>query len=81
METLAKRQGFATNMLITKEATGAAVRDAVARVRSQLSKGDIFFLTYSGHGGQMPDDSNDEVDDNYDETWCALGCHDIQVKN
>jgi metacaspase-1 len=26
-------------------------------------------LTYSGHGGQVPDTNNDEVD-RVDETWC-----------
>jgi len=34
-----------------------------------LATGDIFFLTYSGHGGQLPDKNGDEPD-GQDETWC-----------
>ena len=34
-----------------------------------LKPGDLFFLTYSGHGGQVPDVTGDE-DDKQDETWC-----------
>ena len=35
----------------------------------QLRRGDLFFLTYSGHGGQVPDVTGEE-DDKKDETWC-----------
>ena len=34
-----------------------------------LQGGDLFFLTYSGHGGQVPDVNGDEADKK-DETWC-----------
>jgi len=34
-----------------------------------LAAGDLFFMTYSGHGGQVPDVSGDEPDKK-DETWC-----------
>jgi hypothetical protein len=30
----------------------------------------IFFLTYSGHGGQVPNTGNDFEPDGFDETWC-----------
>ena len=36
-----------------------------------LSAGDLFFLTYSGHGGQVPDVTGDEAD-KQDETWCLF---------
>jgi hypothetical protein len=36
----------------------------------QLKKNDIFFLTYSGHGGQVPNTGNDFEPDGFDETWC-----------
>jgi hypothetical protein len=36
-----------------------------------LKSGDFFFLTYSGHGGQVPDANHDE-DDKKDETWCLF---------
>lgn len=34
-----------------------------------LKSGDIFMLSYSGHGGQLPDRNGDEADQQ-DETWC-----------
>jgi hypothetical protein len=34
-----------------------------------LNSGDIYVLSYSGHGGQIPDVSHDEAD-KQDETWC-----------
>lgn len=36
-----------------------------------LKAGDLFFLTYSGHGGQVPDLNGDEADKK-DETWCLF---------
>ena len=38
---------------------------------SKLDVGDMFFLTYSGHGGQVKDVDGDE-DDGKDETWCQF---------
>ena len=35
----------------------------------ELQAGDIFMLSYSGHGGQLPD-LNDDEPDQEDETWC-----------
>ena len=35
----------------------------------RLVSGDLFFLTYSGHGGQVPDVTGEEAD-KQDETWC-----------
>jgi len=34
-----------------------------------LTTNDLFVLSYSGHGGQLPDINRDE-DDGMDETWC-----------
>ena len=69
MAAIAKKQGFAANtLLLTQQATVAAVSQAIQNAAKQLSKGDIFFLSYSGHGGQVPDTNRDE-DDSKDETW------------
>ncbi len=46
----------------------AAVSDAIQSAAKQLVKGDLFLLTYSGHGGQVPDKNFDEAD-RMDETW------------
>jgi hypothetical protein len=69
MLAIANKRGFAAStMLLTKQATVAAVSQAIQNAAKQLSKGDIFFLTYSGHGGQVPDTNQDEAD-RMDETW------------
>jgi hypothetical protein len=69
MQGIAKSRGFDSVILRTKEATRAAVIDRIKSAASSLKSGDIFFFTYSGHGGQMPDLNHDE-DDGEDETWC-----------
>lgn len=72
MADLAKRQGFDTRTLLTKQATAAAVTGALTDAAQTLGTGDILFLTYSGHGGQVPDARGakaDELDDKLDETW------------
>ncbi len=72
MLTLAKARGFSSNkILLTKAATSAALVTGVTDAAKELKSGDIFFLTYSGHGGQVPDRNSDEADgDRMDETWC-----------
>ena len=69
MEALAKSRGFKTTKLLTKAGTRSKALAAVKSAATALSSGDVFFLTYSGHGGQLPDMNGDEVD-NQDETWC-----------
>lgn len=71
MRALAKKKGFTGNtMLFDGQATAAAVTAAIEDASKKLSKGDIFLLTYSGHGGQVRDTNGDEKDkDRMDETW------------
>ena len=71
MRALAKKKGFTGNtMLLDGQATVAAVTAAILEASRKLSKGDIFFLTYSGHGGQVHDTNGDEKDKGrMDETW------------
>ncbi len=71
MEALAKKKGFVAKKLLTKQATRKAALDALSNAAAKLGKGDIFFLTYSGHGGQVPDVGGDEPD-RKDETWCMF---------
>jgi metacaspase-1 len=68
MELLAQSRGFETTKLLTREATAAAILNAIEGAASELESGGIFFITYSGHGGQVPD-GNDEEADGSDETW------------
>src|SRR5215218_6243604 len=70
MAAIAKEKKYAVKMLLTNKATRNAVSAEIARAAKTLKAGDIFFLTYSGHGGQLPDRNGDEIDDHQDETWC-----------
>ena len=69
MRALAKKCGFKENlMLLNEAATAKAVAAAIGTAAKSLGKGDMLFLTYSGHGGQVKDRNNDEKD-RMDETW------------
>ncbi len=69
MEALAESPGFTPTKLLTKEATADSVSQAIADAGAELGAEDILLLTYSGHGGQVPDSNGDEEDDRMDETW------------
>ena len=69
MHDLAFSIGYETHKLLTAQATRSAVTHAISQAASKLKSGDIFFLTYSGHGGQVPDTNGDEPDSKKDETW------------
>ena len=43
---------------------------AIETAANELAPRDIFFISYSGHGGQVPDGDDEEVDSS-DETWLA----------
>jgi metacaspase-1 len=68
MQKIASSLGYETQQLITRKATRAAVIDTLSKAAQELEKDDIFFLSYSGHGGQVPD-TNGEERDGKDETW------------
>ena len=69
MAQVAKSRGFSTSTLLTKHAARGAVTQAIRSHARSLQADDIFMLSYSGHGGQLPDLNGDE-DDAEDETWC-----------
>lgn len=71
MTALAKSCGMKATTLLTRKATRAKVLAAIRVAARQLVDGDFFFLSYSGHGGQVPDVSGEE-DDKLDETWCLF---------
>jgi hypothetical protein len=71
MQALAKNQGFTkVTKRLTKRATRNRVLADIKAAAAKLKRNDIFFLTYSGHGGQVPNTGNDFEPDGYDETWC-----------
>jgi hypothetical protein len=69
MSAIARSCEISSEVLLTKKATRAAVLEQINKAAKVCKPGDLFFLTYSGHGGQLPDLSDDEPD-GYDETWC-----------
>ena len=69
MAAIAKASGMSSTVLLTKKATRANALAAVRSACKALRSGDLLFLTYSGHGGQIPDVTGEE-DDKLDETWC-----------
>ncbi|WP_353814986.1 caspase family protein [Agromyces sp. SYSU T00266] len=66
MRDLAQGQGFRVRQLLDGAATSAAVIDGIRTAAQQLGSGDIFLITYSGHGSQVPDPAED---DQRSETW------------
>ena len=70
MAALAKVRAMKPSVLLTKKATRANVLAGLRKAAKACKAGDFFFLSYSGHGGQVPDTSGDEADDKQDETWC-----------
>jgi len=68
MEKLASERGFDSEKLLTKQATAEALTSALKKASQKLDSGDTLLLTYSGHGGQVPDANGDEKD-RMDETW------------
>jgi hypothetical protein len=77
MAALANKQGFESSVLPSATATARAVIDVIDGAAKSLRKGDLFLLTYAGHGGQVRDLNGDEKDgDRMDETWV---CFDRQL--
>ncbi|MCE5245082.1 MAG: caspase family protein [Syntrophobacteraceae bacterium] len=58
-------------MLLDGHATRKAVKDAISEAADTLKAGDLFLVTYSGHGSQVPDFNADESD-SADETLCLF---------
>jgi len=64
-----KKRYSSSSLLLTKSATAANVKAGILTAAKSLRAGDMFLLTYSGHGGQVPDTNGDEEKDRKDETW------------
>ncbi len=69
MAAIARQKGMKATVLLTKKATRAAALAGMRDAAKTLQSGDLFFLSYSGHGGQVPDVTGEEADKK-DETWC-----------
>lgn len=73
MQGIAEGCGFAGRTYLNgRTGTRAALIAGIEDAARQLRAGDIFLLTYAGHGSQVPDFNKDEGDDpeGLDETFC-----------
>jgi hypothetical protein len=83
-QKFAKPAGFDTAILLNEQATAKALLHGIDEIARRMQSGDLFFLSFSGHGGQVYDKDGDEQrhqykgyePDNKDETWCL---HDQMV--
>lgn len=74
MQAIATQQGFQATVLLDNAATREAVISSITQSSQRLHAGDMFFVSFAGHGGVLPDFSGDEADQR-DETWCLYNGH------
>lgn len=67
MKTVADTQGFASKILVTTGATSTTIIQAIREAAATLVPGDIFLLTYSGHGTTVPAQSGQKAEN----AWLA----------
>jgi hypothetical protein len=72
---ITKSQGFSEVITLTNaEATRKRFTDEMASIINKLQSGDLFVISFSGHGGQAYDvleiDEGDPAHDGRDEFWC-----------
>jgi hypothetical protein len=66
MQQLAIGKGFRTRQLLDNQATSAAIVSAIEQAAQILNPGDLFWISYSGHGSQVPDPLEPDL---RSETW------------
>lgn len=69
MYAIAQAQGFQARLLLNEQSTRSNLLAVLTEASRSLVAGDMFFLSFAGHGGKLPDLSGDESD-GIDETWC-----------
>ncbi|WP_346237144.1 caspase family protein [Niabella insulamsoli] len=70
MIAIAKQKKYDESYILIDEAgTYKNITDHLVMAAKKLRKGDLFFISYSGHGAYVPDKNKDEIDGK-DETWC-----------
>ena len=68
MADITLKLGFKRRLLMSADATAAALLRAIRSAATALDDGDMCVITYAGHGGQLDDLDGDETDGK-DETW------------
>ena len=72
LRDLAEARGIKASVLLTRDATRSKTLAGIRAAAKVLKPGDLFFLSYSGHGGQVEDVSGEDETDKLDETWCLF---------
>lgn len=72
MAGIARDSGYEVmDILLDGKAKVKAASDSIRKAAKELKPGDMFLLTYAGHGASVVDSSGDEKDGR-DETWCLF---------
>ena len=69
MADIATTAKLEVRKMLTTDATVENLKNSLLSASQTLESSDYLLLSYSGHGGQLRDENNDE-DDYMDETWC-----------
>jgi hypothetical protein len=73
MFAIAQQQGLEAEKLLTADATHDKLLARLGKYAEELKSGDLLVVSYSGHGGTLPDENGDEQEltpgDLLDETW------------
>lgn len=56
-------------LLRDSEATSTNVLEQLGRMSREIQPGGVAFVTYAGHGSQVPDNTGDEKKSGKDQTW------------
>jgi metacaspase-1 len=70
MKAICSSRAFTNQLLINQEATSDAILTTIGQAAFGLEPGDTFVISYSGHGGQVPDTTNTSSN-GLDDTWVA----------
>ena len=70
MQAICASQGLKTQMLLNGDATADAILGAIGQCAFNLQSGDTLVISYSGHGGQVPDTTGTSPN-GLDDTWVA----------
>jgi hypothetical protein len=83
MQSIAKSNGFEDKVLLTKDAIKENIKFFTTDASKKLDAGDFYFISYSGHGGLLPNLNDDPEPSGYDQTWCLYDAQivDDELKN
>ena len=70
MQSVCRLQGFDAQTLLNSEATADAILGAIGQAAFNLQSGETLVLSFSGHGGQVPDITGISPS-GLDDTWVA----------